>query len=633
LTVKGQLLKSASVIALITVISRICGYLRDQRVALLLGTSPAADSLVLVFGIPNLIRRLTGEGALGAAFIPVFTGYLKDKPRSEAWALTQRVFWDMAVVLGGIAALGVVFSRQLVHLYTLASHNPAQWDLAVYLNRIVIPAMFFLALAGIASAVLHTFQKFALPAALPIIFNLVMILFSFGVVYRPIMRLAPEKFQTPAVAIACAFLLGGIIQFAMQLPSMGRLGMKFRPELSIADPGVRKVGALMGPAVFGVGIYQINFFVDKIFSTSSRMPTGSVMSLYVAERVMQLALGVFAVAMSTAILPTMSQQAAAKDFGEMKRTFGYSLRIVSFIAIPAAVGLILLRQPIVQVLFQHGKFVAESTALTARALFYYSLGLPAFALLWIVRTAPVFTSVALTWAFGISAPLLSAIVPASALAVYPEKLTPEEGTSIWMQYLTAYGALIAHAQITRGDYVIITAASSSVGIAAIEIVKAQGAISIATTRTSKKKATLAEVGATQVIATEEEDFVARVKEITGGKGARVIFDPIGGKGIGLLAQAAAEGGTIFEYGALAPEPTPFPLFTALSKGLSVRGYTLREVLSVPQLRAKAEQYVFDHVKAGKFIPRIDRVFPFAEIVEAHRYMESNEQIGKIVVTV
>jgi NADPH:quinone reductase-like Zn-dependent oxidoreductase len=226
-----------------------------------------------------------------------------------------------------------------------------------------------------------------------------------------------------------------------------------------------------------------------------------------------------------------------------------------------------------------------------------------------------------------------AIVPVSALAVYPEKLTPEEGTSIWMQYLTAYGALIAHAQITKGDFVIITAASSSVGIAAIEMVNAEAAISIATTRTSKKKAALAAVGAAHVIATEEEDFLARVKEITGGQGARVIFDPIAGKGVEQLAQAAAYGGTIFEYGALAPEPTPFPLFTALSKGLSVRGYTLREVFAVPKLRAKAEQYVFDHVQAGKFKPRIDRVFPFAKIVEAHRYMESNEQIGKIVVKV
>jgi NADPH:quinone reductase-like Zn-dependent oxidoreductase len=226
-----------------------------------------------------------------------------------------------------------------------------------------------------------------------------------------------------------------------------------------------------------------------------------------------------------------------------------------------------------------------------------------------------------------------AIVPASALAAYPENLTPEEGTSIWMQYLTAYGALITHAQITKGDFVIITAASSSVGIAAIEMVKAEGAISIATTRTSKKKATLAKVGATQVIATQEEDFLARVKEITGGKGARVIFDPIAGKGIELLAQAAAYGGTIFEYGALALEPTPFPLFTALGKALSVRGYTIRELFADPKLRAKAQQYVFDHLKAGNFKPRIDRVFPLAQIVEAHRYMESNEQIGKIVVTV
>jgi putative peptidoglycan lipid II flippase len=379
LTLKGQLLKSASVIALVTVISRICGYLRDQRVALLLGTSPAADSLVLVFGIPNLIRRLSGEGALGAAFIPVFTGYLRDKSRSEAWAFAQKVFWDMAALLGVLAILGVVFAREIIRFFTIFSHSPAQWDLAVFLGRIIIPAVFFVALAGIAAAMLNSFHIFALPASTPIFFNLVWILFSFGIVYRPIMRMAPARFQTPAVAIACAILLGGIIQFAIQIPSLVRLGMRFRPEISFRDPGVQRVGRLMGPSVLGVGVYQLNFFVDKIFSTSSRMPTGSVMSLYVAEHITQLVMGICAVAMSTALLPTFSHQAAAKDFSEMKRTFGFSLRVVSFIAIPAAVGLILLRQPIVQVLFQHGKFVAESTALTARALFYYSLGLPAFA--------------------------------------------------------------------------------------------------------------------------------------------------------------------------------------------------------------------------------------------------------------
>jgi NADPH:quinone reductase-like Zn-dependent oxidoreductase len=224
-----------------------------------------------------------------------------------------------------------------------------------------------------------------------------------------------------------------------------------------------------------------------------------------------------------------------------------------------------------------------------------------------------------------------AIVPVGALAEYPQRLTPEEGTSIWMQYLTAYGALIHYAAIKKDDFVVITAASSSVGIAAIETAAAEGAISIATTRTSKKKTVLREVGANHVIATDEENLAARVKEITGGKGARVTFDPIGGKGIEQLAEAAAPEGTIYEYGALAPEPTPFPLFAALGKGLSVRGYTVREILSSPQLSAQGVKYVFDHLTAGHFKPRIDRVFPFSEIVAAHRYMESNEQIGKIVV--
>jgi len=223
-----------------------------------------------------------------------------------------------------------------------------------------------------------------------------------------------------------------------------------------------------------------------------------------------------------------------------------------------------------------------------------------------------------------------ALVPASVLAIYPDKLTPEEGTSIWMQYLTAYGALITNAHIAKGDFVVVTAASSSVGIAAIEMVKAEGATS---TRASQKKKILLDVGADHAIATEEEDYLARINEITRGKGARVIFDPIGGKGVEQLAAAASYQGIIFEYGALAPEPTPFPLFPALSKGLTVRGYTIREILSVPKLRAQSEKYVFDHIVAGNFKPRIDRVFPFAQIVEAHRYMESNQQIGKIVVKV
>jgi len=226
-----------------------------------------------------------------------------------------------------------------------------------------------------------------------------------------------------------------------------------------------------------------------------------------------------------------------------------------------------------------------------------------------------------------------AIVPASAIAEYPANLSPEEGTSIWMQYITAYGALIPHGHIGKGDFVLITAASSSVGIAAIEIVRAEGATSIATTRTAAKKAELLALGANHVIVTDEEDLVARVKEITAGKGARVIFDPIAGKGLEALANAASFGATLIEYGSLAGTTTPFPLFAALSKSLEIRGYTLFEVASNSDAFTKAKKYVYDHLAAGSFKPRIDKIFPFAQIVEAHRYMESNQQIGKIVVTV
>src|SRR3984957_4492999 len=223
-----------------------------------------------------------------------------------------------------------------------------------------------------------------------------------------------------------------------------------------------------------------------------------------------------------------------------------------------------------------------------------------------------------------------AVVPVAAIAEYPANLSFEEGTSIWMQYLTAYGGLIMLGHLTKGDFALITAASSSVGIAAIEIAKAEGATSIAVTRTAAKKAALLKLGADHVIVTNEEDLVARVNEITAGKGARIIFDPIGGKILESLAEATARKGIIFEYGALAPEPTPYPLFTALRKYLTIRGYPLFELTPDPEF-PKAKQYIFDHLASGAFKPLIDKTFHFADIVDAHRYMESNAQIGKIVV--
>jgi putative peptidoglycan lipid II flippase len=379
LTEKGKILKSASVIALATVISRICGYLRDQRVALLLGTSPAADSFILAFRIPNMIRRMTGEGALAASFIPVFTGFLRGKPRKEAWRFAQRAFWDIAVILAVVAVLGSVFSKQIIGIFTVIGGGQFRWDLAIYLNRIIFPCVFFMGLAALAGAILNSFHRFGLPASTSILFNVVFIAFSFGVVYRPIMNWAPVAYRTPAVALAIGIVVGAALQLAMQLPALHKLGMRFRPEVTFDDPGVKKVGKLMAPVFFGTGVFQISFLVDTIFAASSRMPEGSITSLYVADRVMELVLGSYAIALSTALLPTMSHQVAEGKHDEMKQTFGFALRVASFITIPAAMGLILLRVPITQVLFQHGEFMARSTALTAHALLFYSLGLPAFA--------------------------------------------------------------------------------------------------------------------------------------------------------------------------------------------------------------------------------------------------------------
>ncbi len=227
----------------------------------------------------------------------------------------------------------------------------------------------------------------------------------------------------------------------------------------------------------------------------------------------------------------------------------------------------------------------------------------------------------------------SAIVPVSAVAHYPENLSATEGTAIWMQYLTAFGALIEIGQLKKEDVVLITAASSSVGLAAIQITKSAGALAIATTRGAGKKQALLDAGADHVIVTNDEDLAESVMSITSDKGANIIFDPVGGPMLEILANAAALGAIIFEYGALAPEATPFPLFSSLAKGLTIRGYTLFEITRNAERAARGKQYVYDGLQSGALKPVIDRSFTLDNIADAHRYMESNQQTGKIVVTV
>ncbi len=227
-----------------------------------------------------------------------------------------------------------------------------------------------------------------------------------------------------------------------------------------------------------------------------------------------------------------------------------------------------------------------------------------------------------------------AIVPEAVLGEYPAKLSSVEAAAIWMQYLTAHGALVTFGKLKPGEFVVITAASSSVGLAAIQIVSAEGGISIATTRKSNKRAELLALGAAHVIVTEEdEDLAAKVNQITGGKGARIVFDPVAGPGIEKLVDATAYQGTVFVYGVLSMQPTPFPARGVLSKGISMRGYSLMEIRRDPQLLKSAKQYVFDRLSDGRFHPKIAKTFPLAQSREAYEYLESNQQVGKVVITV
>jgi NADPH:quinone reductase-like Zn-dependent oxidoreductase len=226
-----------------------------------------------------------------------------------------------------------------------------------------------------------------------------------------------------------------------------------------------------------------------------------------------------------------------------------------------------------------------------------------------------------------------AVVPASVLGEYPANLTPVQAASIWMQYLTAWGALVHIGGVKAGDFVSIPAASSSVGLAAIEIVRDMGATAIAVTRKIAKRTELLDFGAQAVIVSEEDDYAARVSEITGGKGVRLTFDPVGGPFVEQLAVAAAPGGIIFQYGLLSGQPTPFPLRLALGKGLSFRGYTVHEITRDPVVAATAKKSIFDRLADGRFVPRIAKVFPFDQTVEAYTYLESNQQVGKVVISV
>ena len=244
-----------------------------------------------------------------------------------------------------------------------------------------------------------------------------------------------------------------------------------------------------------------------------------------------------------------------------------------------------------------------------------------------VSTIPAFS----LNAYGLYGELANA--PVHAVVHHPAALSWVEAAAVWMQYMTAYGALIDIAGLTKGDTLVIPAASSSVGLAAIQIANKVGATPIALTRGASKRQALLDAGAAHVIATDEQDLVKEILGLTDGKGARVVFDPVGGPTFAKLVQATAKLGILFLYGALSTEPTPLPLFGVLGNWLTIRGYVMSEITTDPARMARGKAFINEGLADASLKPLIAKTFPLSEIVEAHRYMESNQQVGKIVVTV
>lgn len=360
------LLRSTLAVSGPTLLSRILGYVRDLLQAFFLGTGLSSDAFAFAFIIPNFLRRLTGEGAMTAAFIPVFTSMKNEETKDKIWKFANMFFYDLTVIMASLTLLGILAAPLIVKVFAMGFGRTAgKVELTVVLTRIMFPYMMLVSLAALAMAILNSFRKFFVPAFTPVLFNLAII--------GSALLLAPRT-KEPAFAFAAGVVLGGICQLGFQIPFLWRSGMSFRFGLSFTHPAVRKVARLMVPGIFGAGVAQINFALSRVIATL--LEEGSVASLYFSSRVHELTLGIFSIALSIALLPTFSSQAARLDFTGMKKTLVFSFKSIFFISLPAMAGLLVLNQPIIQVLFQRGEFNTESTAMTSSCLFFFALSLP-----------------------------------------------------------------------------------------------------------------------------------------------------------------------------------------------------------------------------------------------------------------
>jgi putative peptidoglycan lipid II flippase len=361
-------LRAVGVIGAATLASRVLGFARDMVVARAFGAGPVTDAFFVAFRIPNLLRRLLAEGALSTAIIPVFTEYLAGSGRAEFTRMVRAVTGVVTVVLCVVSGLGMLLAPWIVRVMAPGwTDDPGMIGLAGRLTSLMFPYLLLVGLAALAMGALNAHHRFFTAALGPAVLNIAMI--------ASVLVLA-SRLTPPVLALVVGVLVGGLGQLLVQLPELAKLGVPLRPSAEWSHPAVKTIAGRLWPAVFALAAVQVTVLVNTLLA--SLLPTGTVSYLYYADRVMEFPLGVFGIALATAVLPTMAGHATRGERRALTDMLGFSLRLSAFVAVPATVGLVALGHPIVRLLFERGQFNAVDAAATAQALAGYAVGLPAF---------------------------------------------------------------------------------------------------------------------------------------------------------------------------------------------------------------------------------------------------------------
>jgi putative peptidoglycan lipid II flippase len=384
------LLKSAGIVSASIAMSRISGLIRESVLSWLFGAGTTYDAYVLGYRIPNLARELFAEGALSSAFVPTFTRYLATKTRAETRELSNVTATMILLIAGGFCAFGMFLSPIVVSLFAPGFHAvPGKSELAASLVRTMFPFLLLLALAAQAQGVLYASHSFALPAVSPAIFNLASVISGLALGYW----LGPRLGISAVRGMAIGVVVGGVAQLAFLLPGVWRAGFAWRPQWNLRHEGVLHILGLMGPALIGNASGQINVLVNTNFAAGLRDASGHVMNgpvswLAYAYRFFILPLGIFGVAIASAALPRISRSAARRNFDEFRQILSRSILMILLLTIPASVGLVILGESMIGIVYQHGRFLAFDTHQTALALSCYAAGLAGYSTMKL--TAPAF---------------------------------------------------------------------------------------------------------------------------------------------------------------------------------------------------------------------------------------------------